>query len=98
MQALHHQHNGAMDLVIETGEEGVLVPLGTLVPSRLGLGILWLDRIIDDDDVAAPAGQGAAYGGREPISALGGADFGLGVLGFVDAASRKCPLRPRSRA
>ncbi len=71
------------------GEEGVFVPLNALVPNGFGLSILWLDRIIDNDDVAAAAGEGAADRRGEPVSALSSTDFGLGVLGSVDTTSRK---------
>ena len=62
---------------------------------------LRLNRIVDDDDVAAPAGQRAPDRGSQAISAFPGAHLGLGILGLVDTGSRKglfVPIGPHDRA
>ena len=35
MQALHYQHNGTADLVVETRQESVFVPLSGFLPDGL---------------------------------------------------------------
>lgn len=62
MESLHHHDDCAVDLVIQPRQQRVLVPLYGFLPDGFGLCILGLDRIIDNDDVAASAGEGAPDG------------------------------------
>jgi hypothetical protein len=43
VETLHHDDDGAVDLVVETGQERVLIPLDGLLPDRFGLCVLRLD-------------------------------------------------------
>src|ERR1700722_10393305 len=58
MQPLHDNNDGTGPLVVETRhdgvEEGVVDTFAPAVRQRIN----WFERIVDDDDVPAPAGEG----------------------------------------
>jgi len=84
-------------------EPRVLIPLDCLLPDGLGLGVLWLDGVIDDDGIATPTVQRAAERGGEAIPPLRCPELSLGVLGLVelsvrDRTSRLARTSPRDQA
>jgi hypothetical protein len=64
--------------------DGFVFPTRWLVHLRDENGIVRLQRIIDDDDVAASTGQRAADRGRQPEPARGQLDLGFRVLVWAD--------------
>ena len=94
MEALHHDDDCAVNLVVKTRQQCVFIPLDGLLPDGFGLRVLRLDRIVDNDDVAATAGERAADRSGQAITAFRGAHLGFRVLGFVDPGSRKGLLVP----
>jgi hypothetical protein len=58
MQALHDDHDRILGLVVEPGQERIRVPLPKIVASGLGLRLLGLEGIVDDQEVAATARSG----------------------------------------
>jgi hypothetical protein len=64
VQALHAHDDGVLGLVVEAGQQRVGVPLPKIVAGGLGLSLLGLQGIVDDQEVTATARQGA----RRPMS------------------------------
>ena len=98
-QVLHVQPLGDDDdpaclLVVETAGDGAGVPAQRILPGNLGVRILGLDRIIDDDERSTPSGQRAAGGSREPISAAGRANFFGALFLRIEPGARKDPSVP----
>ena len=60
VQALHDHDDGVLALVVQTAKQRVRVPLLGAFARRFRIGVLRLQRIVDDDEVAAAAGEGAA--------------------------------------
>jgi len=60
VQPLHDDDDAASPLVVETGEEGIVVPVVDRLSANFGESLVRLQRIVDDDDVGAAAGQDAA--------------------------------------
>ena len=60
VQPLHDGDDGPMPLVVEPTIEGVVEPFVGGLPLRVGECLLWLGRIIDQDDVGAASGQHTA--------------------------------------
>ncbi len=54
MQAVHDQHDGAAELVVEAAVEGVVEPFVRRLALGLRQGLLGLQRVVDDDQVGAP--------------------------------------------
>jgi len=75
VQAVHDQHNGTLLLVVEPAVEGMVEPLVGRPPLGLRQGLLWLQRIVDDDHVRTPPGQHPADRGREPAALRGRLEF-----------------------
>src|SRR5215204_4654714 len=50
----------------EAGQQGIVEPIVHPLTLAVGEGIARLERIVDDDDVAAPAGQRAVDRGGKP--------------------------------
>jgi len=60
VQPLHDDDDGAVTLVVDPAVEGVVVPLVGPLALRVRQGLLWLQWIIDQDDVGAASGQDTA--------------------------------------
>jgi hypothetical protein len=71
MQALHDHDNGARGLVVEAAQQRIVVPFVDRVAPGLRQGIIWLERIVDDDDVSTTSGQDAADRGCHSGSLCG---------------------------
>ena len=76
VQAVHDQHDGAAELVVEAAVEGVVVPFVRRLALGLRQGLLGLERVVDDDDVGTPPGQYAADRGGEAAALRGRVEFG----------------------
>ena len=59
VQALHDDHDGVGNLVVEAREQGVAIPLLGGFSDGFRGGVLWLRGVIDDDEIPAAAGEGA---------------------------------------
>ena len=60
VNALHYDDDCSRPLVVETGQQRIDVPLVSCRPLSFRHGVIRLERVIDDDDVAAAAGQCSA--------------------------------------
>jgi hypothetical protein len=60
MEPLHNDDDRAGAFVIETGQQGVLEPFIAGVALGVGMSVVGLERIVDDDQVASTSGQRAA--------------------------------------
>ena len=77
MQALHRDDDEALGV----NRDGSARCCGTSQwprESDFGIRVIGLDRIVEDKDVAAAAGQRAADGGGKTIAPPGRLEFGLG--------------------
>ena len=81
MQTLHDENDGAGSLVIEPRHERGRIPLVDRTTRLLRVSIVSLHRIIDNDDISAATGEGAADRDDEAPTALSGHALDLGVLG-----------------
>ena len=88
VEALHDENDGAASLVIEAGQKRRPIPVVDGTPGLLRLSVVSLHRIIDDDDIGAATGEGAANRDGETPAAFGRHAFGLGVLGKPHAGGR----------
>ena len=70
MHALHHDDDGAGLLVIEARQQRVVVPGIDAAALCFRVRVDRLQRIVDDDEIAAASGQGAADRGRQTEAAL----------------------------
>ena len=77
MDALHDDDDRARALVVEARQQRVLEPFIGGVALGLGIGVVGLEGIVDDDDVAASTGQCAPDRCRQPEAARGEFDLGL---------------------
>ena len=89
MDALHDDDDGAIPLVVQAGIEGAVIPLLDRVAPRLGESLLRLDRVVDDDEVAASASERPANGGGKPATSSRGLEVLLRQLLRVEAGLRK---------
>jgi hypothetical protein len=55
VQAVHDQHDGTGELVVQSTVEGVVVPFVGGLPLYLRQGLRGIQGIVDDDDVGTPA-------------------------------------------
>ena len=60
VDALHDNDDRASPLVVKAGQQRILEPFVGRVALGLGIGVVRLQRIVNDDDVAAAPSQGAA--------------------------------------
>jgi hypothetical protein len=95
VQPLHDDDNHAVALVIMPAVEGMVEPVVGAVSLRLGQRLLGLQRIVDNDDVGAAAGQHTAGRGGEPV-ALPGGDELLDRLALRRQAGREDLPVPRA--
>ena len=84
VDALHDDDDRARALVVQTGQQSIGEPLVGGRPPDLRQGVVGLQGIVDDDDVAAATGQCAADRRRQPEPARGEFDLGFGVLVWPD--------------
>jgi hypothetical protein len=89
VQALHDHDDGVLALVVQTAKQRVRVPLHGTFAHRLRMGVLRLLGIVDDDEVAAAAREGAPNRGRQPVSPSRGRELQFGVLGRADPSIRE---------
>ena len=72
VQALHDHDHGAGLLVVESAHDGVVQPVVGALAQSVGDGLVRLEWIVDQDDVAAQAGEHATHrGGKAPSSGQG---------------------------
>jgi hypothetical protein len=76
VQAVHDQHDGPGELVVEAAVEGVVVPFVRRLALGLRQGLLGLQRVVDDDQVGAAPGQHTADRGGEAATLRRGGKFG----------------------
>ena len=70
MQSLHDDHHAAVGLVIETAEQGVVVPVVDGLSAGFRQGFIWFQGVVDDDEVTAAAGQYSANRGCHSSSVV----------------------------
>ena len=80
MEPLHRHDDETVTLIIEPTQSRVVEPIDGTLQRDLGVGIIGFDRVIDDQDVAAPTGQSASHGSCETISTPGRFELAFGVL------------------
>ena len=85
-------------LVVETGEQRVGVPLLGTFACRFRKGILRLHGVVDDDKVAAAAGERPADRGRHTVASERGRELQFGILCRADPSVRKQPVYTKSIA
>jgi hypothetical protein len=83
MESLHGDDDEAFLMVIEPAKSSVAKPVIRAHKGYLGVGIVGLDWIIDNQDVAATTGQSAADRCREPISSLCRLKFSFSGLFWI---------------
>jgi hypothetical protein len=88
VHALHDHDEGAGPQVVQARRDGLVPPTERGCPFRRALDLADMVRVVDNDDVAALAGQRAADGGRETRAALVGLEADLGVLVAGQAEAR----------
>src|SRR5438067_4612344 len=81
VQSLHHDDDCVLDLIVEPGEQSVAIPLHLIIACQIGIGVLRLERIVQDDEISAAAGERAPDRCRQSRAPRRGGEFRLGVLG-----------------
>src|SRR6516165_7161029 len=89
VQPLHDYDDGVGGLVVQAAEQRVRVPLLGAFAGCFRIGILRLERIVDDNEVAAAAGEGATDRGGQPVATAGGGKFQFSVLDRTNPSLRK---------
>ena len=69
MHALHDENDARGLFVVRSAQQCGSIPLDGPRPDRLGMGIILLERIVDDHQVAAQPGQGALDRGGVALAA-----------------------------
>ena len=72
VQPLHDQQDAALLLVVQPAEQGGVEPLVDPDPGRVRERLVRLERVVDDDQVGASAGQHPVHRRRHPHAVLGG--------------------------
>ena len=80
VQALHHHYDRAFGFVVKPRKKGAGEPLFLRLTRAFRVRILWFERVVDNDQVAAATGQCATDRGGQARAAGGGHDFSFGVL------------------
>ena len=75
VEPLHHDDHGPFGGVVEARHERALKPVVNRVADRVGGRLHRLERIIDDDDVGALAGDRSLDRGSEPVAFLDQSHF-----------------------
>src|SRR5882724_13052402 len=96
VQALHNHHDAILHLVVQTAEQCVRIPLYGTFPFSLRVGVLRFRRIVNDDEIAAAAGERPTNGRRKAVAAKRGGKLQLGVLGGTDARGKDSLIKIRS--
>src|SRR4051812_30327758 len=89
MHPLHHYDDGADLLVVQTGQDRICHPFIDTIAPYLRQGVDRLERIVNDDQVAAPPGKRAAHRSRKTEPAMGELDFALAVFEAANAGVGK---------
>jgi hypothetical protein len=77
MDALHDDDDRAGAFVVEAGQQGALEPFVDRIALGFGMGVVRLQRIVDDNQVAAAAGERAADRSGQPRPPCRQLDFGF---------------------
>ena len=85
MQAVHDQHDGAAELVVEAAVEGVVEPFVRRLALGLRQGLLGLQRVVDDDQVGATPGQDSADRGGDARALRGRLELGYRLMAGCEA-------------
>jgi hypothetical protein len=80
VQSLHDHDDRALVLVVEARDEGPAIPVDHSFARGFRLGFVGVEGVIDNDQVATPAGEGAADRGRKAASAPARDEFETGFL------------------
>ena len=75
MQTLHHDDDGARLFVVEPGDQRAAVPIDHALARGRGERLFGFQRIVDNNQIRAAAGQCAAYRSRISTAAGGGYKF-----------------------
>jgi hypothetical protein len=92
VQPVHNQDNGTRPRVVQPAVERVVVPVVGRLPLGLRQGLLGFQRIVDDDDVGAPAGQHAAARGGEPAALRRSLELGHRLALGREAGRKELPV------
>src|SRR5262249_60438132 len=65
--------------------------------STVGVGVRWLEWIVDDDQIAPSASQRSVDRRCKAISPLGGSDLGFGIFSSRDSSAWEHTLVPGGR-
>ena len=79
VQALHDHDDGAVLLVVEARHQGAGIPVDHPLAGRLRHRLFGLERIVDDDEVGAAAGERAADRGGVAAAAGGRDELGAAI-------------------
>src|ERR1700722_12668069 len=80
MYALHDDKDGAAPLIVEPGDQRVLEPFIRAIALDVRIGVIRLQGVINDDEVAAAAGQSAADRSGQTKAAGGQFNLALRIL------------------
>src|SRR5262245_41250921 len=80
MQALHHHYDRTFGFVVKPRKKCTGEPLFLRLTRAFRVRILWFERVVDNEQVAAATGQCATDRGGQARAAGGGHDFSFGVL------------------
>lgn len=84
----------ACGLVIQTGQESIVIPGAQFLPHGRTAGLVGLHAVIDDDELRTKPGDRAANRDRLAHPASGGFELQGTVATVADAGCRKVPLVP----
>ena len=94
METLHRHDDEALSRIVEPAQGGIAEPINRPLKCYDRIGIIALDGIIDDQNVAAAAGQRAPNRCRETVSATASLEFTLGSLfGIETGAGKNSPVK-----
>src|SRR5262249_62096495 len=81
MLTLHDDNDRAILFVVEARDQGAGVPFDQALARRFRRRILGFLRIVEDNEVAAASGEGAANRSGVPAAPGRGDEFGAGISG-----------------
>ncbi len=94
VKTLHDEHDHVFRLAVEARGEGRVVPLGHRGSLHLGHALGGLHGVVDQDQIAAAAREGAADRGAQPVALTGRLDLSLRVLAGIDPGAGEAALIP----
>ena len=97
MYALHNNQDGPPPFVIEPGDQCVLEPFIGAIALDLRIGVVRLQGVVDDNEVAATAGQSAADRSGQTKAAGGQFNLALRILLPDPHAGKEIPIPARFR-